>query len=66
MTMTTLIKGTFNCGGSLSFRGSVHYRHGGKQAEMILRVLPLASEQQKVVDTEWCLEHGRPQSPGPQ
>ena len=55
MTKATLIKENISLGLACSFRGSVHYHHGGKrgsgQADMVLekelRVLLLICRQQE-------------------
>ena len=72
MTMATLIKKNISLGLSQSFRGSVHYDHGSKQADMVLekepRVLhldPQAAGKELCV-TEPGLKHLSPQSPPPQ
>ena len=56
MIKATLIKKTFNWGGSLTFRGLVHYRHGEKYSSRLadvvleLRVLHLAGNR-KLTDS---------------
>jgi len=57
MTVATLIKENISLGPAYSFRGLVHYHHGGKhgQADLVLekelRVLHLICRQQKEIDT---------------
>jgi hypothetical protein len=65
MTKAILIKANISLGLAYSFRGSVHYHHGGNMADMVLeesRILHLYPKEETLFCFEWSWSTRRSQS----